>query len=419
MTTKELKQNWDFQRNLLKKALDQEVLSSLEPVLESITQIIDTIQDVSDKAEMLETIQAELDKIKETLGTGESGETETVVSTIAQLRKKLDEHGKKSITKKTIKEAVNEELKKLGNFTNINTIFKIGDLQKSFGNSKKAVNGVTLTGETIPIPEFWGVIEEIILSGDVSRLINIGHTNMMNGSVRATKESSTGDIAQQVNLGDVKGEIQVNYDAFDVPMKTFAGWVRCAKQILNDVGWLENAIINLISRKVKRFWEAYLFGVASSTGTLYDGTTLANSIANPQIADAIFTLATQLRKNGFNGKIAAVLNPIDLASIRTIKDTNGNYINVDTLLAGIERLEEPNQPVNQVTVGDFDFINALVNMSEATARIFEQDADNVTRNLVTLRTEFFGCAWIDNDDAFITSNIQSVIDAIDKVTPAP
>ena len=396
----------DYRKALKKKELTDQDVEALEPIVDSLETIVDALESTADKIELIDTLEEQLETMKDTLGIDEeSAEESSVLKTLAAMKKKIEEQGQKAVSRKSIKEACREALKDISGQANVQVKIGIGGMVKS----------VTIAGEPIlPQAEFVGVIEQIILSGNVSELINVGTTDKMMGSITATRESSEGDIAQQVNLGDKKAEIKATYTAFEVPIKTFAGWIKIAKQQLNDLGWLENTIVNLIARKVRRFWEAYLFNVASSSGTLYDGTTLAGSISRAQIADAIFAIATQLRSQGFEGNIGALLNPIDLAKIRTIKDANGNYIATSELLAGITLMGDPNQPVGNVTVGDFDFMNALVNMSNASAKLFDQNEDDVIRNMVTLLAEFFGCAWLDNNDAFITADISTVITAINK-----
>jgi len=422
MTTAQIKQNLQTTRSLLKQA-NKNLKKELEPkdyealgeVVKLLEDTVENVESTTDKIEMLENAEKHIEKMKELLGYTDDGSEAgdgSIVKSLANLRKRFEEIGKKALTKKSIKEALNAELKNAVAGASPDFTISLKGLTKSV--TLVAPNGVGVA-EGIPTPEFLGVVEEIILSGNLSQIVNVGSTGMMNGTFQISKEVSEGYADWQPGLGQPKPEIKVTYELQNIVQRTLAGFIRSAKQILNDVGWLENQIISLLSRKIRKAWEAYLFEIASGTGTTYDGVTLAGSVREAQIADAIFTLATQVMTEGFDGRIGAILNPVDIAKIKVLKNLNEDYLRTDGLLEGIALIPDVNQTVGTVTVGDFELMDALANMDGANARIFEQDADNVTRNMVTILSEMHAVAWVVNDRAFVTVAYQDVIDIINSV----
>jgi HK97 family phage major capsid protein len=424
MTTKEIKQNLLFQRSLLKskhaaKVLSDEDFSTIDQIVSSVEALTDAVANYEDKQAALDKIEASLKAIRETLGLDES-EGESLPAAIEELKKQLaDIKGGVRAEKKTIKAFLNEQLKDIGNSRGaVDFRVKLSDYVFA-KRAAAAQKSVTLTpANTFPNPEYRGLVEELILSGKLSQVINVGRTALQMGALRVAVESSTGEAAE-VAMSATKPEINPAYTAVDVNVITIAAFIRCAKQILHDVEWLENAISNLLIRKVRKAWEKYLFTVVDAAAIAYDGTTNAEAIDLPQVADVIRTLAIQISLSGFDAKIVSLLNPADYGAMVLLKDKNGNYLNTEAALAGITVTDDVNVPAGKVYLFDATYINALVNEQDLEARIFEQDADNVTKNLVTILAELYCVAWFEVTGACVSGNIAAIKAAIDSDVEPP
>lgn len=105
-----------------------------------------------------------------------------------------------------------------------------------------------------------------------------------------------------------------------------------------------------------------------------------------------------------------VLNPVDWATIAVTKPSDYSLPSIVTFING--RLTINGIPVfkaswitaDEYMVGDWNLAKKIVTDGLAV-EFFEQDADNVTKNLITARVESRTVLGIDRPDAFITGTI--------------
>lgn len=111
----------------------------------------------------------------------------------------------------------------------------------------------------------------------------------------------------------------------------------------------------------------------------------AGDLQSPQRIDVLRFAILQARKANVNVD-TALLNPLDMALLESVKDEDGRYLDE------IERLNVDVFESNAVDVGDFvvgDFgsglTTVLLERQAPTINLYQQDRDNVPRDLVTLR----------------------------------
>jgi HK97 family phage major capsid protein len=88
-----------------------------------------------------------------------------------------------------------------------------------------------------------------------------------------------------------------------------------------------------------------------------------------------------------------VLNPIDWANIETLKDANGRYIfgnpgsNLPPNMWGLPVIDTNAMAQGDFLVGAFNMAAQVFDREDANVQVSTEDADNFTKNMVTIRAE--------------------------------
>lgn len=196
-----------------------------------------------------------------------------------------------------------------------------------------------------------------------------------------------GSVDFQTTHGAVKN--QMDYDLAEVTVTAdyLAAFVRIAKQMLQDLPFLQNFVAGELVEDYKRTESQKFFDIltAGATGsTNANGKTvlaekyivwMANLMANDYYPSAIVTTALNwaeillTKPNDYN-----VPGGIQIAADGTI------------LFCGIPLIPQNNIATGKTLIGDFSKA-AIIQAESLAVEFFEQDADNVQRNLITARIE--------------------------------
>lgn len=198
---------------------------------------------------------------------------------------------------------------------------------------------------------------------------------------------------------------QLDYDVTKVTETAMylAGYARVAKEMLQDLPFMESYIPNELVEDYMRT-ESNYFGselAVAATGS----TTTSSSATVEKIIDYVATLyAADYNPN------AIVVAPAGWAAILKTLPTNGSYSvpggititpNGDVAIVGI-----PVHSANwtgtsgKVLVGDFSKAG-IIQADGLKTEFFEQDQDNVIKNLITIRTEARVALAVFRPDAFV------------------
>lgn len=182
---------------------------------------------------------------------------------------------------------------------------------------------------------------------------------------------------------------QLDYDLTEVVITTayLAGYVRIAKEMLQDLPFLQSFVTNELVEDYLRTEDNKYFGQLYSAATGAAGTSTVT-------AEKIIQTIAALREadqdpNGIvvtNAVWAKLLNtkPNDYSIPGGVTITPDGNIAV----AGIPVIPtvESNIGANRMLIGDWS--KAVIIQTEGlSVNLYEQDADNVTKNLVTARAE--------------------------------
>lgn len=197
-----------------------------------------------------------------------------------------------------------------------------------------------------------------------------------------------GSFGFQGGAGNLKPELDYDFTEVTVTADYLAGIVRIAKQMLQDLPFMQSYVTNELVEDYMRAEDATFFNqlaaAATGTGTISSTVTvekIIDGIANIENADfevnGILTdsltwakvLKTKPNDYSIPGGVTINANgDVQIVGIPLMKIT-GSYIGAGNILLG-------------------DFSKAAIIQTEGlSVNMYEQDRDNIVRNLVTIRAE--------------------------------
>ena len=130
------------------------------------------------------------------------------------------------------------------------------------------------------------------------------------------------------------------------------------------------------------------------------------------VLDLIRRCAATMRKNGYTAN-SVFLNPMDLDTLRGMKDTNGAYLMGSPLQAGtdirpwgLRVIESPEVTEGKFMVADTVMGATIYDRQAPVIEMFEQDGNNVTKNLYTIRCECRMAFAVETANAFIGGDLE-------------
>jgi len=261
-----------------------------------------------------------------------------------------------------------------------------------------------------------GVLELPQRRMTVRDLITPGNTD--SPAIQYTQETGFTNNAGMVAEGGLKPQSSLKLTDKDISTKVIAHWIRASKQILSDFPQIRSLIDGRL-----------LYGLAlKEEGQLLNGDGTGENLLGiiPQATDfaipvgyvqpAPITGIDTLRIAMLQAVLAEypatghVLNPIDWASIETLKDNDGRYIignpqgTISPTLWGLPVVATPAQTVGKFLTGAFK-LGAQV-FDQWTSRIevgFQND--DFVRNKVTVLAEERLALAVFRPEAFIFGDV--------------
>lgn len=216
-------------------------------------------------------------------------------------------------------------------------------------------------------------------------------------SIKLPQIQNWDNQAAQVKPGQKKPESTGNFKVVTFPVVDIATFVRVHRNMLNDSSFIQSLIDERLRRGLRSAENAaFVKGDGADDtikGILAQSTTFARHGAGDTKLDVLRRAATDLRMNE-HVPDAMIVHPYDLEDIELLKGSDDHYIYGVTMGAdGRPRawrtpiVDTPHVDENQFIAGDFAGQGQVFQREEMNIRIFEQDADNVQYNLVTIRGE--------------------------------
>jgi hypothetical protein len=338
-----------------------------------------TTESVTELKGMIETLQAHADALDVKLQ-----EAKTEVKAVGYVASMVDAITKGFDKIKTVKKGASAsiEIKAVGNMT-------------ATGN---------LTGSVVDTvqPGVAMVPSQKINFADLVPVVN----SATGQYVIYEETGAEGSISAQTVPGDAKTQKD-----YDLTAKTFvanyiSGYVRYAKQMAQDLPFLTSFLPNALRRDYFKaensIFVTYLLSVIPALVT-------AKTVAVEMLIDAIGQLESiDYDVNGI------VLNPKDWANISMTKPADYSLPGIVTFnngqlsINGIPVYKASWIAVDTFIVGDWTYAKKVL-VDGLAVEFFEQDGDNVTKNLITARVESRTVLAVDKVAAFVKGDFGNVV----------
>lgn len=281
---------------------------------------------------------------------------------------------------------------KLGQSSRVRVTLAEGDTTTTQTN-----NPITTPTNGVPKDRIAGIIAAPAIPPVVGALLNSGTT--ISNMIEYLRPSS-----ETINAAETAEGAKKPYSTFDfttetAPVRTIAHITRITRQLADDLPALAAFIDNRMAKGVEDRVEAQIIkgdGTGQNLGGLFKtgnytahGYTAANKLTK---LDIIKKCIARLQAAGYRPQ-AVLLNPLDWADMTLAKKTDGSYLlgnpasATQDVVWGVPVVLSASVTAGNFMVGDF-FAAATVYTRQGTVvEIFEQDGDNVEKNLLTIRAE--------------------------------
>jgi HK97 family phage major capsid protein len=276
---------------------------------------------------------------------------------------------------------------------------------KSFGGSRTRgrfsveVKNIVVTTGAVAGPEQRPSIAQMPQQRLVVRdLLTVATTG--SNAIEFPLQTARDFHASVVTEASEKSQSDLSFELRTAPIRTLAHWTKASKQALDDAGQLQTVVDSELRYGLGLLEESeILFG--DSTGSHLNGiVTQASSFSSPLVLPG-----TPSRLDLLLGAIAQVqlsllpcsgivLNDLDLQGLRSIKDSQGRYVDgtgpfggAITTIWGVPTVGTPSMPRGDFLCGAFRAAATLFDRMQATVLISTENSDDFIKNLVTILGE--------------------------------
>jgi len=216
-----------------------------------------------------------------------------------------------------------------------------------------------------------------------------------------------GSIDFQTTHGNAKNQLDYDLTAVNVTAEFLAGYSRIARQMLQDLPFMQTFVNNELVEDYMRTESFKFFNELAGGGGATGSSTTGSSVTVEKIIDYM----TNLMQNNYQPN-AIVARPAVWGTVLKTKPADysipgGVSIspNGDVLILGIPFVACTTNalPDNKILVGDWSKA-AIIQTEGLSVGMFEQDQDNVIKNLITTRIESRVGFAILRPDAFVYGN---------------
>ena len=282
--------------------------------------------------------------------------------------------------------------------------------------------GNTYTGEVIESDRLPGVYFDPDRATHVRQFLT--QTSTTSDNVRYVQETAYTDGTATQTEGSDKGISDFSLEAKDAPVRTIASYIRVSRQMLDDTAFLTSYINQRLPKKLFLEEDDQILYGNGSGDNLEGITAVAQSFAAitglslVSRFDALVNSISQVRTdNGEYQASAIMLNPEDYYIMLVEKDNENRYYFPDAVrfggqpprVAGVPVITNTAVAADDFIVGDFNLGATMALREGVSLQFFEQDQDNVIKNLVTVRVEERLALPIHNPNAFVYGDFTTAL----------
>ena len=253
-------------------------------------------------------------------------------------------------------------------------------------------------------------------------------SNLIEWVYEANEDGSAGYTAE----GQLKNQIDFDLLVGSEKVQKITAFITITDELLDDPSQMESKIRTKLTEKLLQAVEDGLYGGNGTTNlngirniaTAFDPGTFAtgsaNEVENANIVDVIVVAKNQIQLANQSMPTAIVMNPTDVAAMKTVKVSttdrryvervlvSGNTLSIDGTPVVVSNLVAPGEYV----VGDFG-LSTLYTKQALTIEI-GYNADNFVKNFKTIRAEWRGALVVETNDrgAFVAGDFATDKEAI-------
>ena len=248
------------------------------------------------------------------------------------------------------------------------------------------------------------------------------HVPTTSNSISYLKEKEFTNSAAETAEAAQKPESKFEFEDADAAVRTVAHFVKVTKQLAADAPALAAYINQRMMYGLNRRIEKQLLvgdgtgqnlsGIFTTGNYTVHGFTAENMPEGSTVLDLIRRCAATMRKSGYTPNVV-FLNPMDFDTLRGMKDSNGNYMMGSPLQAGtdirpwgLRVIESPEVTEGKFMVADTTMGATIYDRQAPVLEMFEQDSDNVQKNLYTIRCECRLAFAVETPNAFIGGDLE-------------
>jgi HK97 family phage major capsid protein len=218
--------------------------------------------------------------------------------------------------------------------------------------------------------------------------------------------------------GSSKDQVDFDITMKDAPAQYIAGYVRISRQMLDDIPAMTSFLQSRLLEKYLVAEDAQLLqgsGNAPSLTGLLTVAAAATGAATVDVEQLVQAIA-QLETSNYSAT-GILVNPSDWAAIMNTKNANSAYtlpastvVTTDgsVSIAGIPLYKSTAMAVDKFLVGDWSMGAQIMQNQGISVQFSEFDADNFTKNMITVRVEARIAFPIYYNSAFIYGDFGNV-----------
>lgn len=382
----------------VKTALSGEIQQANEQAKQAFTKAEETDALVTEAKNLAQQATVKIDELDKKLSTTKLFQKEVEQKSIAEV----------------IKTAIEEKTDDFNKFINRETKSLVLDLKVVGDISTANVTGGTLYGQVMR----QGIIENPKRRVHVRSLLDVGTIGPGN-TFTFMRENGEGEgaIAPVAETG-TKPQIDLDLIESTVNVETIAGWLRITRKAMRNIPGMISFLQSRLPEKLLKV-EDYqiLYGDGNTPnlkGILHADNSVDSTSSATVLVEAIIDDISTLEDTYEREATGIVMRPANYYSFFKNKaEGSGEYdlpqgvvfVNGVLYILGI-----PVAPTTALVSGDYvvgDFQNGAQLLIQEGMRIefFEQDADNVTKNKVTVRIEETVALPVYGDNYFIKGSV--------------
>lgn len=253
-------------------------------------------------------------------------------------------------------------------------------------------------------------------------------SNLIDWVYEANEDGTAGPTAE----GQLKNQIDFDLLVGSEKVQKITAFITITDELLDDPAQMESKIRTKLTEKLLQAVEAGYYGgngttnlngirnIASAFDPATFATGQANEVENANIVDVIVVAKNQIQLANQSMPTAIIMNPTDVAVMKTIKVSATDRRYVERVLISGETLSIDGTPVvvsNLVAPGEYvvgDFGLSTLWTKQALTIEIGYNADNFVKNFKTIRAEWRGAAVVETNDrtAFVAGDFATDIAAI-------